>query len=161
MVCRATLKQPVESQAALLSPGSPLPLPIPAPGLMPRMPSQHRHCFRHRPYCPVWPGRERCLPNSKANFSEHKIRIREFSDGLAVRDSALSLLWFRFNPWPRNFHVLWAWPKRNSTNSLEAQWIDDPVLSLQSTHLGGCCGTGPIPGQETSAGVAKKIKFHL
>ena len=27
----------------------------------------------------------------------------EFPNGLAVKDSALSLLWHRFNPWPRNF----------------------------------------------------------
>ena len=32
----------------------------------------------------------------------------EFPGGLAVKDSALPLLWFRFNTWPRNFHMQWA-----------------------------------------------------
>ena len=47
-----------------------------------------------------------------------------------VKDVALSLLWLwlhlwlDFRPWPRNFHMLWAWPKQkikskgeNSNNS--------------------------------------------
>ena len=29
-----------------------------------------------------------------------------------VKDSALSLLWYEFNPWPMNFHMPWAWPKK-------------------------------------------------
>ena len=34
-----------------------------------------------------------------------------------VKDPVLSLLWLGlllcgFNPWPWNFHMLWAWPKR-------------------------------------------------
>ena len=36
---------------------------------------------------------------------------------LVAQDQALSLQWFgsllwlRFNPWPRNLCMLWAWPK--------------------------------------------------
>ena len=30
----------------------------------------------------------------------------EFPGGLAVKDSSLSLLWFRFDPWPGNFRIL-------------------------------------------------------
>ena len=29
-----------------------------------------------------------------------------------VKDLALSLLWHRFDLWPRNFHVPWPWPKK-------------------------------------------------
>ena len=29
-----------------------------------------------------------------------------------VKDLALSLLWCRFDPWPGNFHMPWAWPKK-------------------------------------------------
>ena len=35
-----------------------------------------------------------------------------------VKDLALSLMWLwlllwcGFDPWPGNFHVLWAWPKK-------------------------------------------------
>ena len=39
-------------------------------------------------------------------------RLREFPCGLVVRDLALSLLWLRFNPWPRNFCMPWALPKK-------------------------------------------------
>ena len=30
-----------------------------------------------------------------------------------VMDLVLSLLWLRFDPWPRNFHMPQAWPKRH------------------------------------------------
>ena len=30
-----------------------------------------------------------------------------------VKDPALSLLWHGFNPCSGNFHMLWAWPKKN------------------------------------------------
>ena len=42
----------------------------------------------------------------------HSIKITlmwEFPGGLA--DSALLLLWFGFDPWPRNFHMPQVWPK--------------------------------------------------
>ena len=26
-----------------------------------------------------------------------------------------SLLWYRFDPWPRNFFMVWAWPKKINT----------------------------------------------
>ena len=28
------------------------------------------------------------------------------------KDLALSLMWQGFDPWPGNFHTLWAWPKK-------------------------------------------------
>ena len=34
----------------------------------------------------------------------------EFLGGLAVKDPVLSLLWYRFNLWPGNFHILRARP---------------------------------------------------
>ena len=43
----------------------------------------------------------------------------EFLGGFAAENSALSLLWLRsllwlgFDPWPGNFHVHWAWPKKH------------------------------------------------
>ena len=35
-----------------------------------------------------------------------------FPGGLAVKEAALSVLWFRFDPWIRNFPTLWAWQKK-------------------------------------------------
>ena len=36
----------------------------------------------------------------------------EFPGGQAVKDLALSLLWFRFDPWTRNFLRPWARPTK-------------------------------------------------
>ena len=30
-----------------------------------------------------------------------------------------SLLWCGFNPWPRNFHMLWVWPKNKKLNNFK------------------------------------------
>ena len=37
---------------------------------------------------------------------------REFPGGLAIKDSALSLPWFGFDPWSRNFYMLQVRPKK-------------------------------------------------
>ena len=42
----------------------------------------------------------------------------EFPGPQQVKELALSLLWCQFDPWPRNFHMLWAWPKKKRKNSL-------------------------------------------
>ena len=48
-----------------------------------------------------------------------KKHLLEFHGGLVVKDPVLSLLWagsllwLWFNPWPRNFCMLWVWPKKN------------------------------------------------
>ena len=39
-------------------------------------------------------------------WSMLKDAISEFPGGLVVKDSALSLLWFEFDPWSMNFHML-------------------------------------------------------
>lgn len=36
---------------------------------------------------------------------------QEFPHDLAVKDPTLSLLCLKFNPWTRNFHLSWVWPK--------------------------------------------------
>ena len=41
-----------------------------------------------------------------------KMEPEEFPGGLAVKDPALSLMWLRFHPWPRNFHRLWVGPPK-------------------------------------------------
>ena len=39
-----------------------------------------------------------------------KLIAGEFPGGLGVKDLVLSLLWFRFDPWPMIFHMPWACP---------------------------------------------------
>lgn len=41
----------------------------------------------------------------------------KFPGGLAVEDSAMSLLWRRFSPWPRNLYMLQAWLKKIGSSS--------------------------------------------
>ena len=40
-----------------------------------------------------------------------KEKILEFLGGLELKQSALSLLWLRFDLWLRNLCKPWAWPK--------------------------------------------------
>lgn len=40
-------------------------------------------------------------------------RLLEFPSGPAVKDQALSLMWLRFDPRPRNFCLPRVWPKQN------------------------------------------------
>ena len=55
-----------------------------------------------------------CLFSHPDLASNHvpKMGVKEFPGGLLVKDLALSLLWRRFNPWPRNFCMPLAWPKK-------------------------------------------------
>ena len=48
-------------------------------------------------------------------LSEIKTELEEFPGGLVAKDLALSLLllWLRFDPWARNFHMLQVQPKIN------------------------------------------------
>ena len=52
------------------------------------------------------------LEPSNWNFCSNRKYLWEFPCGLVVKDPALSLLWHRFEPRPRNFYVLWAQPKK-------------------------------------------------
>ena len=33
-----------------------------------------------------------------------------------VKEATLSLLWRRFDPWSRHFHMTWEWPKKGSSH---------------------------------------------
>ena len=51
--------------------------------------------------------------------------VREFPGGLVVKGLALSLLWLRsllrygFSPWPGDFCMPWAWPKKGKKCMLD------------------------------------------
>ena len=47
-----------------------------------------------------------------AIFSFIKKKKLEFLGGLAVKDLTLSPLWYRFDPWPGNLHMLQVKPKK-------------------------------------------------
>ena len=96
-----------------------------------------------------------------------------------VKDLVLSLLqlglllWCRFDPWQRNFHMPWAWPSKKSPSEFPlcgtqlkiqlqqlrllrrhrfdpqpALWVKDLVL-LQ-LGVGRICSSKSIPGPGTS-----------
>ena len=54
-----------------------------------------------------------------------------------VKNPALSLHWFElppwhgFGPWPRNFHMLWAWPKKTPKDKIDA---------IKGSMIEGCGG---------------------
>ena len=43
--------------------------------------------------------------------AKKKSHAWEFPGGLVIKNSALSLLWLRLDPWSGNFCMLWAQPK--------------------------------------------------
>ena len=43
-----------------------------------------------------------------------------------VKDPSLLLLWCGFNPWLRNFRMLWSWPKTNKKVKV-FHILEDPV----------------------------------
>ena len=52
--------------------------------------------------------------------------MKEVSGGLAVKDLMLSLLWLRFNPWPRAFlHAVGAAKKKEKEKKIQT---DDPFF---------------------------------
>ena len=57
----------------------------------------------------VWPKKDKKKKKKEKNLHRHL----EFPGGLEVKDSALSLLWLRFDLWPRNFCMPQAWPKKS------------------------------------------------
>ena len=59
----------------------------------------------------VHPFREKLCTVIKRYFME-------FPGGPVVGDSVLSLLWLRFSPWPENFCMLRARPKKKKRNSI-------------------------------------------
>ena len=50
-----------------------------------------------------------------------------------------SLLCFGFNPWPRNIHMLWAWPKKKTNKVGWWQGEGDPSLGPRGKY----CVNGP------------------
>ena len=65
--------------------------------------------------------------------------MEEFPGGLAVKGPdgvttmAWVLLWCGFDPWPRNFHMMWVWPKTNKqTNKKPKQNITELQLSISN-----------------------------
>ena len=40
------------------------------------------------------------------------MRVLEFPGGSAGSESGIVTAWHAFSPWPRNFHMPWAWPKK-------------------------------------------------
>ena len=67
-----------------------------------------------------------------------------------VKDAMLSLLqlrsllWCGFDPWPRNFHMLLAWPKRKkkviiSDNMIVQLKNTREIIRTSKSMQGNCC----------------------
>ena len=55
-------------------------------------------------------GKHRLLFNY---LSKSKLQHRTSLVTQGVKDLALLIMWHRFHSWPRNFCMLWAWPKQD------------------------------------------------
>ena len=74
----------------------------------------HWFCISMPNKCPFYDKISMSLINllSKSCSYIKSISVREFPGGLVVKDLVLSLLWLGFDPWCRNFCMLWAWGKK-------------------------------------------------
>ena len=97
-------------------------------------------------------------------FSSININYLEFPGDLAVKDSALSLLWFVFDPGSGNFHMLQAQPKnphklfdeikkreRSSAKDQQGTFLTT-LMKQQTCHPSAGVGESPHPGQENPPG---------
>ena len=50
--------------------------------------------------------------DKKKKKKKKKAEARSFLVHQRVKDLVLLLLWRRFDPWPRNFHMWWLQPKK-------------------------------------------------
>lgn len=61
----------------------------------------------------------------------------EFPGSLAIKDSTLSLLWLRFELWPRNSHKPQAWEKKKKKGRwVVGAWSD---VWAEDEHFKGIC----------------------
>ena len=78
----------------------------------------------------------------------------EFPGGLVFKDRALLLLWLRFDPWPRNFHMPPVHPKINKgrkevssyVSSVSQKRPDNPSCGMLGTNAGSPVGHWLIQG---------------
>ena len=64
-----------------------------------------------------------------------------------VKDPALLQLWLRFDPWPRNFHILQVWlkNKERKKEKKEILRVDPSDLRGCEIHKARCWGWGVPP----------------
>ena len=92
---------------------------------------------RHMKRCSGWPI---------IREMQIKTTMKEFPAGLVVKDSALSLLWLGFHPWPGNFHVTWVWPKTEQKQKLHLTLVRRAIIK-KSTNIKcwrGCGENGTL-----------------
>ena len=63
-------------------------------------------------------------------FIKLRKHLLEFPGGLAVRDSMLSLLWLRFDPWPGNFCMPRMQPKQTNNPPLQRTHLFEELISF-------------------------------
>ena len=59
-------------------------------------------------------GKEKERKENRVPLWHSRLRIRHCPCWIAVIDLIIvrSLLWCGLNPWPRNFHMPWVWPRK-------------------------------------------------
>ena len=63
------------------------------------------------------PGNSMC--HGVAKKEKNKQKKMEFPADLVDKDLVLSLPWCRFDPWSRNFRMLWVWPKKKKRSKFK------------------------------------------
>ena len=72
------------------------------------------------------------------DFEGFKTAVVEFPGGaVGVKDPALSLQWLGsllchgFDPWSKNFHMLWAWPKWKKKKKTSLEKVNLQIFTSQ------------------------------
>lgn len=73
-----------------------------------------------------YPGCSRGVPNKKKYNPWSSVVVQQ------VRDLALSLLWWEFDPWLGSFRMLWAQPKKKKKYdicfNIEKIFANNPII---------------------------------
>ena len=76
--------------------------------------------FSH-PFPWVYQGlSSRNAKRSKNLDSQSSLVEQQVKDQMLSPQGLRSLLWCEFDPWPRNFHMLWEWPKKGEAINLNS-----------------------------------------
>ena len=69
-------------------------------------------------------------------FLLYTVLLLDFPCGLAVKDSALSLLWLGFDPWPGNFCMPQVWAKTNKWTNKKTNFMITVICEMEEKKYG-------------------------
>ena len=70
------------------------------------------------------------------SFFHVKTTMEEFPGSLEVKEPAVAqVAAVGFNPWPENYHILWAWPKKKSYHGNGTRRMEIGQITTQQSSI--------------------------